>query len=644
MKKKIVLLSVGCVFAMATAITASCIALSNNNGLFHKFANATEDYYTITILPGDVDTVLPYQSGSETPCHNGTAEHETDQNHNPVHLSFEHMYCDSFNDTAYMRFFGPTSGIYNTESINSMVKIKIWGQSTYDLSWGWKEEGVITYYDARKNISPDLSGTEYDFGGYNPNFFMLRPTSDSVRSISKIVISLDKSCTVSENPFEVYDGVKYAKYGESAYAVAGFLGAQQTNLVLRNTINDLPVTRINDDAFRDCEEIETVTLPSQLEEVGRYAFYSCNNIESLVIPNTVTSIGYLGFGDLSNCTNLSFQAGGTSLLSISQAAFRNTGHVGVLTMPSRVGSMSNGGGGTFYGENITAFALNDDNVVGNVISVDERGALFSSEYGKTLVSYPSGNTNTTYTLPADVIKLLDSEAFYGAKYLEEVTLINTGALRCGSYTFYNMPELRKVNFNGTGTTTLYWYTFSACPKLLSMVIPETVVCEGRGLAEIGTSDKHASLFLMASDIPDNWSDQWCFNDVTNDYTSVYFYSASEPATEEAKLTHWHYVDDVPTPWAIRVHFTCYRTDIGDGYAFYLLGTFNEWTANETSRGTFNTDHWEITLVLQPNVTYQFKGAISTWDSPTSITYEVGSNRSWTPDSLSYNYNIDWHYS
>ena len=57
MKKKFILLSVGCVLAVTTAITASCIALSNN-GQFSKFANATEDYYTVTILPSDVDTGL----------------------------------------------------------------------------------------------------------------------------------------------------------------------------------------------------------------------------------------------------------------------------------------------------------------------------------------------------------------------------------------------------------------------------------------------------------------------------------------------------------------------------------------------------------------------------------------------------------
>lgn len=645
MKKKFILLSVGCVLAVTTAITASCIALSNNDR-FSKFANATEDYYTVTILPSDVDTVLEYQSSSEGPCHDGTATDETDQNHNPVYLSYKHMYCDSFNSIDYMRFFGTESGIYNTESINSMVKIKIWAQNSLDLSWGWKEGGVIKYYGLRQGINPGLSGNEYDFAGEKPNFFMIKPNNAGIHTISKIVISLDKSCVVSENPYEVYDGVKYAKYGESAYAVAGFVGEQQTNLVLRDTVNSLPVTRINDNAFRNCATIETVTLPAHLEEVGDYAFYSCTGIESLTIPNTVTDIGYLGFGDMTNCTSVSFQAGGTSLLSIDQAAFRYTGHVGTFTLPSRVGSISSGGGGTFYGDGITAFALNDDNVAGNVISVDARGALFSSEYQKTLISYPSGNTSTTYTLPSDVRRLLSSEAFSGAKYLEEITFENTESLECGSYTIYNMPELRKVNFDGTGAVTLYWYTFSGCPNLRSLVIPETVTCNSRGLNELGTSTKHASLFLMASDIPDNWSDIWCGNDVTDGYTSVYFYSESEPATDEAKATHWHYVAGVPTPWAVRIHFTCYRTDIGEGYGFYLLGSFNSWTANEASRGTFNTDHWEIDLILQPNVQYEFKGAIAPWNDPApgDIVYEVGGNRTWTPDTLSHYYNVDWHYS
>lgn len=48
-------------------------------------------------------------------------------------------------------------------------------------------------------------------------------------------------------------------------------------------------------------------------------------------------------------------------------------------------------------------------------------------------------------------------------------------------------------------------------------------------------------------------------------------------------------------------------------------------------------------LLFPHVAYTFKGAIAAWDNPTDPVYEVGTDRSWTPDALSYEYTIDWHY-
>lgn len=47
-------------------------------------------------------------------------------------------------------------------------------------------------------------------------------------------------------------------------------------------------------AFRDCENLKQITLPSQLESIGRYAFIG-SGIESIVLPESVKEVGEYAF-------------------------------------------------------------------------------------------------------------------------------------------------------------------------------------------------------------------------------------------------------------------------------------------------------------------------------------------------------------
>ena len=43
----------------------------------------------------------------------------------------------------------------------------------------------------------------------------------------------------------------------------------------------VPVTRILDYAFYDCDSLNSVVLPSNIEDIGNFSFYSCSNLSSL---------------------------------------------------------------------------------------------------------------------------------------------------------------------------------------------------------------------------------------------------------------------------------------------------------------------------------------------------------------------------
>ncbi|MDO4487173.1 MAG: leucine-rich repeat domain-containing protein [Bacillota bacterium] len=63
------------------------------------------------------------------------------------------------------------------------------------------------------------------------------------------------------------------------------------------------VTSIVDNAFRSCQNLESVTfgVNSKLESIGEDAFYSCTSLTSIIIPNNVTVINERTF---SECNNL----------------------------------------------------------------------------------------------------------------------------------------------------------------------------------------------------------------------------------------------------------------------------------------------------------------------------------------------------
>lgn len=70
------------------------------------------------------------------------------------------------------------------------------------------------------------------------------------------------------------------------------------------------ITTINDNAFKNCQELEYIYIPSNITKFGNECFYGCNNLKSIFIPNTSLpknpNKGKTSFGNniFYKCTNL----------------------------------------------------------------------------------------------------------------------------------------------------------------------------------------------------------------------------------------------------------------------------------------------------------------------------------------------------
>ncbi len=100
-------------------------------------------------------------------------------------------------------------------------------------------------------------------------------------------------CTAALIPTE---GLEYRlRNNGTEYEVSGIGTATATDIVIPYTYNDLPVTRIADYAFENCESIESIIIPDSVTHINRYAFAYCENLESITIPDSVTIINARAF-------------------------------------------------------------------------------------------------------------------------------------------------------------------------------------------------------------------------------------------------------------------------------------------------------------------------------------------------------------
>ena len=93
------------------------------------------------------------------------------------------------------------------------------------------------------------------------------------------------------------------------------------------------VVAVEDEAFKECSELLSVTIPNSVTSIGLSAFRGCSSLESINIPNHLTSIGDRTF---MGCCSLSSIDLPDSLTYISDQSFQNCSKLYSITIPRKV--------------------------------------------------------------------------------------------------------------------------------------------------------------------------------------------------------------------------------------------------------------------------------------------------------------------
>ena len=222
-----------------------------------------------------------------------------------------------------------------------------------------------------------------------------------------------------------FDNLKYTVTDATAKTVeltgykSGLAGEVNIPATVTNESTEYSVTSIGSRAFSWCSQLTAVTIPEGVATIGYSAFEYCSSLTEVNIPASAINIGNWVFDYCSALTAIHVAEGNTAYSS-------------------------------------------------------EDGVLFNKDK-TTLVCYPIGKPETTYTVPATVTTFTTS-AFENCTALAQINLPNS-LTSIANRAFYGCTSLTEVTLPD-GLTQIEFNTFYDCSALEKVTLPEGITYIG----------------------------------------------------------------------------------------------------------------------------------------------------------------------
>ena len=240
--------------------------------------------------------------------------------------------------------------------------------------------------------------------------------------------------------------------------------------VIPGEINGKKVTKIGDNAFIDCTELTSVTIPDGVTSIDEAAFLCCTSLTSVTIPDSVTSIKSKAFF---KCTSLKSVTIPASVTNIGDYAL---GYYEIYNTDSCEWEMYK----------VDGFKINYvKNTYGHMYAfkngfTDEACLLTNELDDGTLEITKYAGNSATCVIPSEIdgkkVTEIGDSAFKGCTELTSIT-IPDGVTGIGNKAFSDCTSLETVTIPAS-VTYVRDSAFYGCTSLKSVTIPESVTYIG----------------------------------------------------------------------------------------------------------------------------------------------------------------------
>ena len=310
-----------------------------------------------------------------------------------------------------------------------------------------------------------------------------------------IVVSSVKSCSGEYDGYE--NGFYYKEYtyhdpftgGEYSGVRIGF--CELTGSVeIPQSLGGKSVIAVGDGpVFENPSQINSVSLPDSLREIGWSAFENCDSLTSITIPDSVTDIGSSAFKYCSSLTSITIP---DSVTSIGESTFRGCDSLTSITLP-------------FIGKSVFETEASESTRFDYIF-------VYSFFYEPD-VAVPASLRNVTITGGQ-----IFSRAFSGCDSLTSISIPNS-VTEIGSSAFSGCDSLTSISIPNS-VTSIGESAFEDCGSLTSITTPDSVT-------SIGSSAFSGCSSLEIVTIGDSvtYIGRYAFKDCDN-LTTIYYNAKS----------------------------------------------------------------------------------------------------------------------
>ena len=282
---------------------------------------------------------------------------------------------------------------------------------------------------------------------------------DSVTSIGEYAFVGCKSLTTKvEIGEKIIDGIKYILYcNRTAKVIQN--GGYKGDIIIPEIVDfnerTYRVTSIGDRAFKDCNNLTSITIPDSVMSIGNCAFTDCNNLTSIIIPDNIMSIGDMTF---SGCYALTEIVIPDSVKSIGYEAFELCSSLKSIVIPARVTEIKER---AFVGcKSLTSVIVDEGNP--RYDSRENCNAIIETATNKLILG-------CSQTIIPESVTEIGEEAFSSCDSLT----IPEGVTSIGAEAFRNCESLKSITIP-VSIKSIGGYAFDMCESLTSITFQGTI--------------------------------------------------------------------------------------------------------------------------------------------------------------------------